>query len=91
MPPNSVVISNSIVNRSTLPLCRAQAIVGVDYNCDLKVAKEAVLKAAVEHPLSVQNEERQAAAYITALGDNAIEITLWAGQTKQTAGRCNAI
>lgn len=76
--PNSVVMGNSIVNRSTLPLCRAQVIVGVDYNCDLKVAKEAVLKAAVEHPLSVQNEERQAAAYITALGDNAIEITLWA-------------
>lgn len=76
--PNSVVMGNSIVNRSTLPLCRAQVIVGVDYNCDLKVAKEAVLKAATEHPLCVQNEELQAAAYITALGDNAIEITLWA-------------
>lgn len=76
--PNSVVMGNSIVNRSTLPLCRAQVIVGVDYNCDLKVAKEAVLKAATEHPLCVQNEEWQAAAYITALGDNAIEITLWA-------------
>ncbi|HFS6717445.1 mechanosensitive ion channel family protein [Neisseria polysaccharea] len=76
--PNSVVMGNSIVNRSILPLCRAEVVVGVDYNCDLKVAKEAVLKAAVEHPLCVQNEERQAAAYITALGDNAIEITLWA-------------
>lgn len=76
--PNSVVMGNSIVNRSTLPLCRAQVIVGVDYGCDLKVAKEAVLKAATEHPLCVQNEEWQAAAYITALGDNAIEITLWA-------------
>ncbi|WNS83188.1 mechanosensitive ion channel family protein [Neisseria sp. DTU_2021_1001991_1_SI_NGA_ILE_055] len=76
--PNSMVMSNSIVNRSSLSLCRAQVVVGVDYACDLKVAKDAVLRAATEHPLCVQTEERPAVVYITNLGDSAIEITLWA-------------
>ena len=76
--PNSVVMSNSIVNRSSLSLCRAQVVVGVDYACDLKVAKDAVLRAATEHPLCVQTKERPAVVYITNLGDSAIEITLWA-------------
>ena len=76
--PNSVVMTNSITNRSSLPLCRAQVVVGVDYACDLKAAKAAVLRAAIEHPLCVQTEERPAVVYITNLGDSAIEITLWA-------------
>lgn len=76
--PNSMVMSNSIVNRSSLSLCRAQVVVGVDYACDLKVAKDAVLRAATEHPLCVQTKERPAVVYITNLGDSAIEITLWA-------------
>ena len=74
--PNSVVMSNSIVNKSSLPLWRAQVIVGVDYACDLKAAKAAVLKAATEHPKCVS--DRPATVQITNLGDNAIEITLWA-------------
>ena len=76
--PNSVVMSNSIVNRSSDPLCRAQVVVGVDYACDLKAAKAAVLKAATEHPLCVQSKDREPAVYVTNLGDSAIEITLWA-------------
>ena len=84
--PNSVVMSNSIVNRSSLSLCRAQVVVGVDYACDLKVAKDAVLRAATEHPLCVQTEERPAAVYITNLGDSAIEITLWAWTQEENLG-----
>ena len=34
--PNSVVMTNSITNRSSLPLCRAQVVVGVDYACELE-------------------------------------------------------
>ncbi|MDO5101339.1 MAG: mechanosensitive ion channel family protein [Lautropia sp.] len=75
--PNSMVMSDSIVNKSSLPLWRSQVIVGVDYACDLKTAKAAVLKAALDHPKCV-NHERPASVQITALGDNAIEITLWA-------------
>lgn len=52
------MLLNRIVNKSW----RTQVIAGVDYACDLKTAKTAVLKAA-----TVQ---------ITKLGDNAIEITL---------------
>ena len=66
--PNSVVMSNSIVNRSSDPLCRAQVVVGVDYACDLKAAKAAVLKAATEHPLCVQIAGREAVAHVTNLG-----------------------
>ena len=62
--PNSVVMSNSIVNRSSMPLCRVQVVVGVDYACDLKAAKAAVLKAATEHPLCVQTQGKEAVTYI---------------------------
>ena len=84
--PNSVVMSNSIVNRSSDPLCRAQVVVGVDYACDLKAAKAAVLKAAVEHPLCVQTAGREAVAHVTNLGDSAIEITLWAWTNEANLG-----
>ena len=84
--PNSMVMSNSLVNRSSLSLCRAQVVVGVDYACDLKVAKAAVLRAATEHPLCVQTKERPAVVYITNLGDSAIEITLWAWTQEENLG-----
>ena len=84
--PNSVVMTNSIVNRSSLSLCRAQVVVGVDYACDLKVAKDAVLRAATENPLCVQTEDKPAVAYITNLGDSAIEITLWAWTQEENLG-----
>lgn len=84
--PNSVVMTNSITNRSSLPLCRAQVVVGVDYACDLKAAKATVLRAATEHPLCVQTEERPAVVYITNLGDSAIEITLWAWTQEENLG-----
>ena len=84
--PNSMVMSNSIVNRSSLSLCRAQVVVGVDYACDLKVAKDAVLRAATEHSLCVQTKERPAVVYITNLGDSAIEITLWAWTQEENLG-----
>ena len=84
--PNSVVMSNSIVNRSSDPLCRTQVVVGVDYACDLKAAKAAVLKAATEHPLCVQTVGREAVAHVTNLGDSAIEITLWAWTNEANLG-----
>ena len=84
--PNSVVMSNSIVNRSSMPLCRVQVVVGVDYACDLKAAKAAVLKAAAEHPLCVQTQGKEAVTYITNLGDSAIEITLWAWTNEADLG-----
>ena len=79
--PNSVVMSNSITNKSSLPQWRAQVLVGVDYACDLKAAKAAVLRAATEHPKCIQTE-KPATVQVTNLGDNAIEITLWAWTTE---------
>ena len=84
--PNSVVMSNSIVNRSSMPFCRVQVVVGVDYACDLKAAKAAVLKAATEHPLCVQTQGKEAVTFITNLGDSAIEITLWAWTNEADLG-----
>ena len=84
--PNSVVMGNSIVNRSSMPLCRVQVVVGVDYACDLKAAKAAVLKAATEHPLCVQTQGKEAVTYITNLADSAIEITLWAWTNEADLG-----
>ncbi|WP_165090662.1 mechanosensitive ion channel family protein [Neisseria yangbaofengii] len=79
--PNSVVMGNSITNKSSLPQWRAQVLVGVDYACDLKAAKAAVLRAATEHPKCIQTE-KPATVQVTNLGDNAIEITLWAWTTE---------
>ena len=84
--PNSIVMSNSIVNRSSMPLCRVQVVVGVDYACDLKAAKAAVLKAATEHPLCVQTQGKEAVTYVTNLADSAIEITLWAWTNEADLG-----
>ena len=84
--PNSVVMSNCIVNRSSMPLCRVRVVVGVDYACDLKAAKAAVLKAATKHPLCVQTQGKEAVTYITNLGDSAIEITLWAWTNEADLG-----
>ena len=84
--PNSVVMSNSIVNRSSMPFCRVQVVVGVDYACDLKAAKAAVLKAATEHPLCVQTQGKEAVTFITNLGDSAIEVTLWAWTSEADLG-----
>ena len=84
--PNSVVMSNSIVNRSSMPFCRVQVVVGVDYACDLKAAKAAVLKAATEHPLCVQTQGKEAVTFITNLGDSAIEVTLWAWTNEADLG-----
>lgn len=79
--PNSVVMSSSITNKSSLPQWRAQVLVRVDYACDLKAAKAAVLRAATEHPKCIQTE-KPATVQVTNLGDNAIEITLWAWTTE---------
>ena len=73
--PNNMLMSDSIVNKSSLPLWRVQVLVGVDYNCDLKIAKAAILKAALEHPSNIQSPN-QASVQVTSLGDSAIEITL---------------
>lgn len=75
--PNGMVMSDSIVNKSSLPYWRSQVVVGVDYACDLKQAQAAVLKAALDHPKCI-NDVKPASVQITNLGDNAIEITLWA-------------
>lgn len=79
--PNSVVMSNSITNKSSLPQWRAQVVVRVDYAADLQAAKAAVLRAATEHPKCLQNE-RLASVQVTNLGESAIEITLWAWTTE---------
>ena len=74
------------LGRSSNPLCRVHVVVGVDYACDLKAAKAAVLRAATEHPLYVQTPGREAAVHITNLGDSAIEITLWAWTNEADLG-----
>ncbi|MDO4997433.1 MAG: mechanosensitive ion channel family protein [Neisseria sp.] len=75
--PNSVIMSNSIVNKSSLPLWRAQVVVGVDADCDIAQAKAVVLQAALQHPKSVQ-EPKSASVQVTAISSAAAELTLWA-------------
>ena len=74
-------------NKPTQFRCGAKRnVVGVDYGCDLKAAKAAVLKAATEHPLCVQTQGKEAVTFITNLGDSAIEVTLWAWTNEADLG-----
>lgn len=75
--PNSVVMGNSIVNKSSLPLWRAQVVVSVDGACDIRAAKQAVLQAALDHPHNRQ-ADKAASVQITALSGGTAELTLWA-------------
>ncbi|MFV2030093.1 mechanosensitive ion channel family protein [Neisseria sp. S1] len=75
--PNGVLMSSSIVNKSSLPQRRAQVVVGVGYGADLQAAKAAVLRAATEHPKNIETVN-PATVQITNLGSGSIEITLWA-------------
>lgn len=75
--PNSVVMANSIVNKSSLPLWRAQVVVGVDAADDVQTAKRVILQAALDHPHNRQSE-KAASVQLTALNGGSAELTLWA-------------
>lgn len=75
--PNGVIMGNSIVNKSSLPLWRAQVVVGVDSSSDIQTAKQAVLQAALDHPKNAQSQ-KAASVQVTALSAGSAELTLWA-------------
>lgn len=75
--PNSVVMGNSIVNKSALPQWRSQVVVNVAYSADLNAAKAAVLKAATDHP-SCAKAQQPPSVQVTKVSGGSVEITLWA-------------
>ena len=75
--PNSVVMSTSLINTSSLPLRRAQIVVNLPYSADLEAAKTVLLNTAASHPSSA-HDTHPASVQITKLGDSSIELTLLA-------------
>lgn len=74
--PNSVVMGNSIVNKSSLPLWRAQVLVNIPTGSDIGQAKAAVLKAAQSCPECLQTDPPS--VQVTAITGGSIQLTLWA-------------
>lgn len=72
--PNGLVVSNKLINYDKTPTRRLKIIVGVDYNCDLNVAREALEKIFKENTLVLK--EPKPYTHVDSYGDSSINIAL---------------
>lgn len=72
--PNGMVISNKLINYTKIPTRRLKIVIGVDYNCDLGVAREALENILRKNPKVLKTPEPY--THVDSYGDNAINIAL---------------
>lgn len=72
--PNGMVISNKLINYTKIPTRRLKIVIGVDYNCDLGVAREALENILRKNPKILKTPEPY--THVDSYGDNAINIAL---------------
>lgn len=72
--PNGSIISNKIINYTKTPTRRLKIIIGVSYDADLKVAREALEKLLRENPLVLKSPEVY--TNIDSYEDSSINIAL---------------
>lgn len=72
--PNGMVISNKLINYTKIPTRRLKIIIGVDYNCDLGLARETLENILRKNPKILANPEPY--THVESYGDNAINIAL---------------
>lgn len=72
--PNGLVVSNKLTNYDKTPTRRLKIIIGVDYNCDLGVARAALEKIFRENPLILKNPEPY--TNVDSYGNSSINIAL---------------
>lgn len=72
--PNGVIISNKLINYDKIPTRRLKLIIGVDYNCDLGVARAALEKILLDNPLVLKTPEPY--THVDSYGDSSINIAL---------------
>lgn len=75
--PNGQIINDNIINYSKEGTRRVEIVFGIDYNDDLKLAKEIILKIANENPKVLKNPVPFVG--VSSLGDNSVNLAarLW--------------
>ncbi|HHW4672255.1 MAG TPA: mechanosensitive ion channel family protein [Xylella fastidiosa subsp. pauca] len=74
--PNSTITTVPIINYSTLPTRRVEITVGVDYQDDLKKAKDILLKIASDNPKILSDPAPL--VYVNNLGESSVDLLLLA-------------
>lgn len=73
--PNSMIISNKVINYNTTPTRRLKFIIGVDYDCDLDLARKTLENILNRNPL-VLKEPRAPYTHVDKYDDSSIDIAL---------------
>lgn len=74
MIPNAMIISNKVINYNSTPTRRLKLIIGVDYNCDLKVARETLENILKRNPMVLDNPEPY--THVDEYADSSINIAV---------------
>ena len=72
--PNGLIVSNKVINYTKTPLRRLKFIVGVSYDADLNVAREALEKLLRENPKVLTNPVVY--SHVDQYADSSINIAL---------------
>lgn len=74
MVPNGMVVSNKVINYDMTPYRRLKLIIGVDYNCDITVARKTLENILRRNPLVLK--EPAPYTHVDSYGDSSINIAL---------------
>lgn len=74
MVPNGMVISNKLINYNKTPTRRLKLIIGVDYNCNLDVARKALEDILNNNPMVLKDPKPY--THVDSYGDSSINIAL---------------
>lgn len=74
MVPNGMVISNKLINYNKTPTRRLKLIIGVDYNCDLEVARKALEEILNKNPMVLKDPRPY--THVDSYADSSINIAL---------------
>lgn len=74
MVPNGMVVSNKLINYNKTPTRRLKIIIGVDYNCDLNVARKALEDILNNNPLVLKDPKPY--THVDNYADSSINIAL---------------
>lgn len=74
--PNGDIMTTASINYSSLPNRRIEQAVSIDYDSDIKTARDIILSVIDAHPKIIKTPNP--VVRVTDLGDNAVVLTLYA-------------
>ena len=74
MIPNGMIISNKVINYTKTPIRRLKFIIGIAYDADIDVARQALEDLLRENPLVLK--EPAVYSHVDSYGDSSINIAL---------------